>query len=365
MNVEYMKKEINEESMKFNAGLISIIILNYNGMNFLKDCLDSVIKETHYNYEIIVVDNNSPDESGQKYSKVYPSCKFILNEKNVGVPEGLNIGIRNSNGEFIVLLNNDIKVGVGWLDNFFKAYNQNGLALYQPKFLKMKNPEYLDGTGNMINIFGFGFARAKGRKDVGKYEEIEEISYASGTCMFCPKKIFDYVGMFDGKFFAYHEELDFGWRARTVGYKSYYVPKSIVYHYGSAQWKWGGEKFYYLERNRWLVILKNYSLKTIFRLFPFLLVIEIFMLAFFTKKRLLLKKLKSYGSIIRLYKHIKKNRKIIASIRKVNDEHIIKSFCCYVEITPEVGDTNYAKIFNNLIQTLCKLAGFYGKVRME
>lgn len=359
-----MEKE-NTDFRRSEASLVSIVILNYNGMDFLKNCLDSIIKETHHNYEIIVVDNNSPDKSGQKYSKEYPSCKFILNEKNVGVPEGLNIGIRNSNGEFIVLLNNDVKVSTGWLDNFFKAYNQNGLALYQPKFLKMKNPEYLDGTGNMINIFGFGFARAKGRKDVGKYEKIEEISYASGTCMFCPKKIFDDVGMFDGKFFAYHEELDFGWRARIGGYKSYYVPKSIIYHYGSAQWKWSGEKFYYLERNRWLVILKNYSLKTILQLFPSLLIIEVFMLAFFAKKRLLLKKLKSYVSIIRLHSHIKKNRKIIESIRKVKDEQIIKSFCCHIEITPEAGDTNYAKIFNTLLQKLCKFSGFYDRVHMQ
>jgi len=359
-----MKKEKDVDFNEFKTGLTSIIILNYNGKDFLKNCLDSIIKETHCNYEIIVVDNNSPDKSGENYSKEYKSCKFILNDKNVGVPEGLNIGIYNSSGEFIVLLNNDIIVTRNWLDPLFNAYKQNGLALYQPKFLKMKNPEYLDGAGNMINIFGFGFARSKGKKDIGKYEKIEEISYASGTCMFCPKKIFHDVGLFDEKFFAYHEELDFGWRARLFGYKSYYVPKSVIHHYGSAQWKWGGDKFYFLERNRWLVLLKNYSVKTILRLFPFLIVIEIFMLAFFTKKGLLLKKIKSYGSIISLHSHIRKNRKIIINKRSIDDEQIIKSFCCYIEITPEAGNTNYASIFNNLIQILCKFAGFYGRVKM-
>ena len=115
-------------------------------------------------------------------------------------------------------------VAPNWLDNFFKAYQITGDALYQPKSLKMKNHDIIDGTGCMINIFGFGFARDKGIKDQGQYNLQEEISYASGTCMFCPKKIFDEIGLFDPTFFAYHEELDLGWRARIFGFRSYYVP---------------------------------------------------------------------------------------------------------------------------------------------
>jgi len=192
------------------SNLTSIIILNYNGKNFLKECIDSIIQETHSPYEIIIVDNNSPDESGEYFSKQYTNFKFILNEKNVGVPEGLNIGIRNASGEFIVLLNNDLVVMPNWLENFIKAYKKTGEALYQPKSLKFKDPKILDGTGCMINIFGFGFARDKGVKDEGQYNTQEEISYASGTCMFAPKKIFDEIGLFDPTFFAYHEELDLG-----------------------------------------------------------------------------------------------------------------------------------------------------------
>ena len=140
-------------------------------------------------------------------------------------------------------MNNDVKVTRGWLDNFLDAYKNNGHALYQPKFLKMINPEILVGTGDMINIFGFGFARDKGKKDHNVGNRIEEISYASGTCMFLPRKIISDVGYFDQKLFAYHEELDFGWRARLYGYKSFYVPNSIIYHYGSAGWGWSGKKF--------------------------------------------------------------------------------------------------------------------------
>ena len=101
--------------------LVSIVILNYNGKEFLENCINSIKSETEKKYEIIVVDNASPDNSGHESAKKYPDCKFILNEKNVGVPEGLNIGIRNSSGEFIILMNNDVKVTQGWLENFFNA----------------------------------------------------------------------------------------------------------------------------------------------------------------------------------------------------------------------------------------------------
>ena len=345
------------------SGLISIIILNYNGEHFLKNCLDSVLKETDREIEIIVVDNNSPDNSGIKFSKEYSKCKFILNKKNVGVPEGFNIGIRNSNGEFIVLLNNDLIVTPGWLDQFFIAFEKCGNALYQPKFLKMKNLNELDGTGNMINLFGFAFARGKGKEDLGQYEKMEEISYASGTCMFCPKKIFDDIGLFDEKFFAYHEEVDLGWRARLFGYKSHYVPKTIIHHYGSAQWKWSDEKFYLLERNRWLVLLKNYSLSTILKLLPSLLILEIFMLGFFAKKRMLIKKFKSYGSIIKLYNHIKKNRKLIKKLRRVSDDEILSAFCCNIEIPKESSQSGYMTKFNKLLISLSKFSGYYDKVK--
>ena len=343
--------------------LVSIIILNYNGEKFLTECIDSIKSQTDHDHEIIVVDNASPDNSGHESAKKYPDCKFILNEKNVGVPEGLNIGIRNSSGEFIILMNNDVKVTQGWLENFFNAYKKYGVALYQPKFLKMTNPEILDGTGDMINIFGFGFARDKGQRDNKEKNDIEEISYASGTCMFLPKKIIDDIGYFDKELFAYHEELDFGWRARLYGYKSFYVPDTIIHHYGSAGWGWSGKKFYFLERNRWFVLLKNYSLKTITRLFPSLLFLEIIMLGFFMKKGLLVKKIWSYGSIIRSFNHIRKNRKEIQNRRKISDEEIMKNFCYNMYIPPESEESEHLRNFNKILINLARLTGFYQKAR--
>jgi len=346
-------------NIKKENELISIIILNYNGEKFLDNCLDSIFRETNRNYEVIVVDNNSPDKSGEKSSKKYHQCNFILNEKNVGVSEGLNIGIRNANGKFIVLLNNDLIVAPKWLDYLLEAYDNYGEGLYQPKFLKMKDTSIIDSAGNLINIFGFGFSREKGREDLLQYNDIEEIGFAAGTCLFCSKEIFDKVGLFDEKLFAYNEDLDLGWRARLLNYKSYYVPKSIVYHHGSAQWKWSGEKFYLLERNRWVVLLSNYNTKTILKLLPSLLIIEIGLLVFFTKKKMLGKKLRSYGGIIKLMNHIKKRRNLIIKKNNVGDNEIFKSFCCTIETPLEVSETESIEKFNKLLKMLGKLVGYY------
>ena len=349
--------------MNNKKNFTSIIILNYNGTKFLQDCIDSIIRETNSPYEIIVVDNNSPDQSGELFSKKFPEIRFILNKDNVGVPEGLNIGIRNASGDFIVLLNNDLIVMPNWLENFFQAFEKTGDALYQPKSLKFKDPSILDGTGCMINIFGFGFARDKGIKDEGKYTEQEEISYASGTCMFAPKKIFDEIGYFDPTFFAYHEELDLGWRARIFGYRSYYVPTTIIHHHGSAHWKWSPQVFYLLERNRWLVLLKNYSLSTLLKLCPSLIIIELSMLGFFATKGLLLKKIKSYASILGLFGHIIRQRKIIHNKRKIDDIEIMRAFCGTIKIPSEANDSKLNTKFEKLLSSLCKFSGYDKIVR--
>ena len=135
--------------------LTSIIILNYNGKSFLKNCIESIINNTQREYEIIIVDNNSPDNSGELFEKEFTNCNFILNQENVGVPEGLNIGIQNANGEFLVFLNNDLTVDVGWLDAFFSAYEKFGDALYQPKSLKMKDSKQIDFGGEILSLSSY------------------------------------------------------------------------------------------------------------------------------------------------------------------------------------------------------------------
>ena len=162
----------------------SIIILNYNAGKLLLDCIKSVTNTNSDNYEIILVDNNSKDNSHTECKKNFPRIRLIKNDHNLGYCEGNNVGIREANGKFIVILNPDTIVEPNWLNELISAYNKFGEGLYQPKHLSLNEKTVYMSAGNMLNIFGFGYAREKGNKDENQFNEIEEIGYASGTCLF-------------------------------------------------------------------------------------------------------------------------------------------------------------------------------------
>ena len=234
---------------KISQPLVSIIILNYNANQLILDCIESITKTNYENFEIIVVDNASTDNSHIKCKEKFEKIRLIENEKNLGYCEGNNVGIKNAKGELIVILNPDTIVHPDWLSELIRVYNEHGEALYQPKHLSLNEKSVIMSTGNMMHIFGFGYAREKGKKDVNQYNEIEQIGYASGTCLFAPVSVLNKVGLLDQFIFLYHDDLDLGWRAAQLGIKSYYVPSSIIYHAESYSLKWNSEKFFWLERN--------------------------------------------------------------------------------------------------------------------
>ena len=146
--------------------LISIVILNYNAEEFLHECISSIYKTEKVSFEVIVVDNASTDKSYRKLTEKFPEIKLIENEKNLGYCEGNNVGIRASNGEFIVVLNPDTVVNPPWLHELIDAYQANGEGIYQPKILATTNHDMLLSSGQFIQLFGFGYSRGKGEKHV-------------------------------------------------------------------------------------------------------------------------------------------------------------------------------------------------------
>ena len=152
--------ELNDEKP-----LISIIILNYNAGKLLKECVNSIYESNYKNFEIIVVDNDSKDISHMKCKEKFPLINLIENKKNFGYCEGNNIGIRNSKGKFVIILNPDTLVDPNWINELFFAYKKSGDGIYQPKFLTIDNKSIIQSTGNMIQLFGFGYSRNKGDKD--------------------------------------------------------------------------------------------------------------------------------------------------------------------------------------------------------
>jgi len=146
--------------------LTSIVILNYNAGELLLNCIKSIYKTQTCKFEVIVVDNVSTDNSHKKCKEKFPQINLIENKENLGYCEGNNVGIRNSKGEFIVILNPDTKVESNWLEELFNAYQIFGDGLYQPKILAFKNNLFESG-GNMLQVFGFGYSKGRGIPDKG------------------------------------------------------------------------------------------------------------------------------------------------------------------------------------------------------
>ena len=336
--------------------LVSIIILNYNAGQILLDCFESVIKTNYSNFEIIIVDNASEDKSYRECKEKFENTKIIENEKNLGYCEGNNIGIKNAKGEFVVILNPDTTVDPCWLNELFSAYKKYGEALYQPKHLSLKEKSIIMSTGNMMNVFGFGYAREKGKKDVNQYDTIEQVGYASGTCLFAPVSVFDKVGLLDPFIFLYHDDLDFGWRSAQIGIKSYYVPSSIIYHAESYSLRRNSEKFFWLERNRKYCLLTHYSKNTYSKIFPTLMLVDLLVWLFYLSKGFL-------GSKIRAELDIKKNRKKILERyeelerkKKISDRDLVVNFPDLIQIPSSVTGKNTSSFFNTLIKRLSQRA---------
>lgn len=334
--------------------LVSVIVLNYNAGELLLNCIESIKKSAYKNLEIIVVDNISTDKSQKICKEKYPDIKLIQNDENFGYCEGNNIGIREAKGDYIIILNPDTIVESSWIEELISAYNKFGDGLYQPKFFSLDEKLVLQSTGNMLHIFGFGFARDKGKISDEKMEAIEKINYASGTCLFTSKAVLDKVGLLDPFLFLYHDDLDLGWRAAQMGIDSFYVPKSIIYHAESYALKWSAKKFYWLERNRKYCLLIHYSKETYAKMRLSLFLVDLCVWLFYLSKGFLGAKIKAELDIFRNRKTIKIKHKQLERIKIISDKELIKKFPDEIFVPKNVSEPIFNQLFNNILSALSK-----------
>ena len=336
-----------------NPPLVSIIILNYNSENLLIDCIDSIKKSTHKNFEIILVDNASDDQSHKKCKEKFKDIKLIENSENLGYCEGNNVGLRVAKGQYVVILNPDTIVDPYWLEELLNAYRSNGRGIYQPKFLATSDNSMLLSTGNMIQIFGFGYSRSKGDHDDKKFEKLEKINYTSGTCIFTSKEILDEIGLFEPFLFAFHDDLELCWRASLININSFYVPKSIVYHpIEGTSFKWKPIKFKLLERNRKYCLLTLYDRITFFKMVPALFLVDVVVFFFYLSKGLVKMKISADMEILKNLRYINKKYTQNQSIKKISDRELIHQFKNQVDVPEWVVNSETNQHFNNFLKKI-------------
>ena len=234
------------------------------------------------------------------------------------------------------------------------AYSEFGEGLYQPKFFSLNEKLVLQGTGNMLHIFGFGFARDKGKINEEKIESVEKIGYASGTCLFTSKIVLGKIGLLDSFLFLYHDDLDLGWRAAHLGIDSFYVPKSIIYHVESYSIKWSSRKFYWLERNRKYCLLTHYSKETYEKMRPSLFLVDLCVWLFYLSKGFLVAKIKAELDIYRNRKAIDIRYNQLEKIKTVSDKELIKKFPDEIFVPKNVSEPIFNQLFNNILSSLSK-----------
>ena len=265
---------------------VSVIIPNYNGKEYIRDCLDSLLAQGSGKLPVIVVDNASTDGSREIIEREYPMVRLILLKKNYGFSRAVNEGIRAADTEFVILLNNDTRVAAGFAAELLHAIRKNEkLFSCQAQMRQMDRPELIDNAGDFYCALGWAVTRGKGRK-CDRYAGEERIFSSCAGAAIYRKHIFEEIGYFDEKHFAYLEDVDVCYRAQIAGYENRYAPRSVVYHKGSASTgsRYNRFKVGSAARNNLYLIYKNMPLWQIWLNLPLLLVGTFIKLLFFTAK---------------------------------------------------------------------------------
>lgn len=246
---------------------VAVVILNWNGKDWLEKFLPSVVANTSTELaEIIVVDNASSDQSIDFLQNFYPSIQRICFEENLGFTGGYNQSIKQLDHPYIVLLNSDVKPGENWLEPMVRLMESDrNIAACQPKILSYDQPthfEYAGASGGMIDALGYPFCRGRIfdtlEADNKQYDDAKKVFWASGACMLVRTELYKKLGGLDELFFAHMEEIDLCWRMQNEGYDVWVEPLACVYHVGGGTLQAGNpKKTYYNFRNSLLMILKN------------------------------------------------------------------------------------------------------------
>jgi len=260
--------------------LVSIIIVNWNGLRWLPDCFDSLARQNYKNYEIVFVDNGSKDDSVVWIKKHYPKTKIIVNKENLGFAGANNVGFRKASGKYILFLNNDTRVtGTSLTELVNVLQSDSQIAGVQSKIFLMDQHDTHDSVGAFLTPTGFLYHYGFGKKDNKKYDRQMDLYTAKGACMMFRKDVLNKVAIegniFDPDYFAYFEESDMCHRIWLAGYRIVYAYKSVIYHKMGATSSSMNNAFiqYHSFKNRIRTYLKNFGPMWLWTILLFHLVI--------------------------------------------------------------------------------------------
>lgn len=249
---------------------LSIIIPNYNGLRFLPGCLSTLSQQTFSDFEIVIVDNGSTDDSTGFIRRNYPKVHLLTLPKNTGFAAAVNIGIRASQSPYVMLLNNDTTLAPDCVELLLSCIeNKPYIFSAGARILTAKAPHLADTCGDYYSVFGYAFCRGQGLMPNALPKQVYPVFTNCACAAVYRRSLLEKTGLFDERFFAYLEDVDIGFRARRLGLANVHCPNAIVYHTGSGTTvgKYTAFKVFHSARNN--VLLRHNNLTFLQKLFHF------------------------------------------------------------------------------------------------
>jgi len=302
---------------------VSIIIVAFNNKDLLAETLHSLSNQTYRDFEIIVVDNNSPDGTSDLMKTVFQEISYMRSDVNLGFSGGNNLGLKHARGEYVALLNNDAVAQPSWLGTLVKAMNEApDVGICASKMLVF-GTELIDSAGDGFSSSLKGFKRGEGLPS-SSYDECEYVFGACAGAALHRRTMLNEIGFLDNDFFLIHEDADLNFRAQLAGWKVLYVPTAVVYHkVRSTIGHMSDTAVYYTLRNSEFVRIKNVPFQLFLRTLPAFILGMIFEFIYFVIRH---KKFKLYAKakldVLKKLGIMLDKRKEIMSMKKVNGGYL-------------------------------------------
>ena len=316
---------------------VSIIIPHFNNYNIIKNCLESIKKLTFNNFETIVVDNASSDNSYKLIKDNHTDINLIKSKYNRGYAGGCNYGAYFAKGKYLLFLNNDTEQEANFIEPLVNFLNENdNVCSVQPKIKSLDNKnnfDYAGAAGGFIDYLVFPFCRGRifssVEEDKNQYNDNIKVFWTSGTAFLTRKRIFEQLKGFDEKLFAHMEEIDYCWKGLLSGYENWVIPESVIYHKGGQTLSYNSaNKTYLNHRNSMILLLTNFSFARSIYTFLLRFILEIVSSIYDLLKLRPLHFIMHYKALIYLLLNINyllDRRKFNSTIRTKNDSDILNT----------------------------------------
>jgi GT2 family glycosyltransferase len=303
---------------------VSVIIPNWNGKELLAPCLDSLYRQEFDGFEVILVDNGSDDDSISFVQKNFPQVRIIRFEENRGFSAAVNAGIAASSSLYVALLNNDAVVQPLWLKELVGALDANAeVGSAASKILFFSDPTSVNSAGDEFSWFGVAYQRRLTRGDADHFDTPRYVFSACAAAALYRRELFEKIGLFDEGFFAYHEDVDLGFRAQLAGYRCLFVPTAIAHHKHRATSSRVPSLWFYLrERNKYFVLIKNLPGTLLFICLPLIVFHEGLCLLKAVLRGYPVSYAKALRDVIRDFPRLLRIRSQIQARRNVNNAYV-------------------------------------------